>query len=227
MALWRRDASSASTPVWDLPVRLFHWVLVILVLSQAGTALVGGNAMEYHALGGYAILALVFFRILWGFVGGTHARFGDFVRGPVRVMRYSRSLFGGAPEEHLGHNPLGGWSVLLMLASLLTQALSGLFADDEVLTQGPLAKHVSDEVSSLATQIHDVNALMLLALIGLHVAAVLFYLLAKKDDLIKPMITGQKQVFPPPLHTSRYGNPFQAAILLACAGLAVFFLVRI
>jgi cytochrome b len=227
MAPSRLDTSSASTPVWDLPVRLFHWALVVLVISQAATALIGGNAMEYHALGGYAILALVIFRIVWGFVGGTHARFGDFVRGPARVMRYARALFGGAHVRHLGHNPLGGWSVLLMLASLLTQALSGLFADDEVLTQGPLAKHVSDEISSLATRIHDVNALLLLALIGLHVAAVLFHLLAKKDNLIKPMLTGRKLVLPPPVHPSRYGNPILAAILLTCAGLGVFFLVRI
>ncbi|MEQ1880017.1 MAG: cytochrome b/b6 domain-containing protein [Burkholderiales bacterium] len=227
MARSRLDTLPGSTPVWDLPVRLFHWALVVLVLSQAVTALIGGNAMEYHALGGYAILTLVIFRILWGFAGGTHARFGDFVRGPVRVMRYARSLFGEAHEGHLGHNPLGGWSVLLMLACLLTQTLSGLFADDEVLTQGPLAKHVSDEISSLATRIHDVNALVLLALIGLHVAAVFFYLLAKKDNLIKPMITGQKPVSPPPAHPSGYGNPLLAAILLACAGLGVFFLIRI
>ena len=138
----------ATTDVWDLPVRIFHWVLVLLVLSQVATATIGGNAMEFHALGGYAILALVLFRILWGFAGGTHARFRDFVRGPAAVARYAHRLIKGTAPSHRGHNPLGGWSVVLMLVSLLVQALTGLFANDDVMMEGPLAKHVSGDASA-------------------------------------------------------------------------------
>ena len=114
MAVRQRDRSVRT---WDLPVRVFHWALVLLVISQLVTASVGGNAMQFHAFGGYAILALVLFRILWGFLGGTHARFRDFVRGPGPVGRYAKSLLRGSHPSHRGHNPLGGWSVLAMLGS--------------------------------------------------------------------------------------------------------------
>jgi cytochrome b len=215
-----------SAPVWDLPVRVFHWALVLLVISQVVTASIGGNAMQLHALGGYSILALVLFRILWGFLGGTHARFRDFVRGPAAVIGYAKSLSKGPHVEHRGHNPLGGWSVLAMLGALLVQAATGLFANDDVMMEGPLVKHVSGRASEIATAIHDVNAAVLLALIAMHVAAVLFYLLARKQNLIAPMITGRK---PSAISTeaARYGKTWLAAILLACSAVTVYFVVRI
>jgi cytochrome b len=217
---------SRGTPVWDLPVRIFHWMLVLLVLSQIVTASIGGNAMQLHALGGYSILALVLFRILWGFLGGTHARFHDFMRGPAAVIRYAKSLSKGPHAEHRGHNPLGGWSVLAMLGSLLLQAATGLFANDDVMMEGPLVKHVSGRTSEIATAIHDVNAAVLLALVAIHVAAVLFYLLARKQNLIAPMISGRKHsgTF---AGDARYGSPWLAAILLGCSAAAVYFVVRI
>ena len=180
------------TEVWDLPLRLFHWALVLLVVSQVVTAWIGGNALEYHALGGYAILALVLFRLVWGFLGGTHARCADFVGGPASVLTYAKALWSGAAADHRGHNPLGGWSVLAMLASLLAQACTGLFANDDVMMEGPLVKHVSGRISEIATAIHDVNAVILMALISLHILAVLFYLFGKKQNLILPMINGRK-----------------------------------
>jgi cytochrome b len=215
-----------GTPTWDVPVRIFHSALVLLVLSQIVTASIGGNAMQFHAYGGYAILALVLFRVLWGFFGGTHARFRDFVRGPGPVMRYAKSLLKGPHAKHRGHNPLGGWSVLAMLGALLVQATSGLFANDDVMMEGPLAKHVSGRTSEIATAIHDVNATILLALIAIHIAAVLFYLLAKKENLIAPMITGCKPdaASAEPAH---YGKVWLAAILLGCCAAAVYFVVRI
>jgi cytochrome b len=218
--------SDRGVPTWDLPVRVFHWALVLLVISQLVTASIGGNAMQFHAFGGYAILALVLFRILWGFLGGTHARFHDFVRGPDPVIRYAKSIVRGPHPSHPGHNPLGGWSVLAMLGSLLVQATTGLFANDDVMTEGPLAKHVSDRTSEIATAIHDVNAAVLFALIAIHIAAVVFYLLAKEENLIAPMITGRKQ-FATSSESARRGSIWLAALLLGCSAAAVYFVIRI
>ena len=223
----RKNAPSRNgVAIWDLPVRIFHWLLVLLVLSQLVTASIGGNAMQFHAFGGYAILALVVFRVLWGFLGGTHARFRDFVRGPRAVMQYAGSILHGPHATHRGHNPLGGWSVLAMLGSLLMQAATGLFANDDVMMEGPLAKHVSGRASEIATAIHDVNAVVLITLVAVHIAAVLFYLLAKKENLIAPMITGCKQSATPN-ESTRYGSAWIAALLLGCSAAAVYFVIRI
>ncbi len=215
-----------GVPTWDLPVRIFHWALVLLVISQIVTASIGGNAMQFHAFGGYAILALVLFRVLWGFLGGTHARFRDFVRSPGAVVRYATSMPRGLHAAYRGHNPLGGWSVLAMLGSLLLQATTGLFANDDVMMEGPLVKHVSGHASAIATAIHDANAAVLLTLVAVHIAAVLFYLLAKKENLIAPMITGRKQSVTPD-ESARYGKLWLAAVLLGCSAAAVYFVIRI
>jgi cytochrome b len=221
-----RQRSDRGVPTWDLPVRVFHWALVLLVISQLVTASIGGNAMQFHAFGGYAILALVLFRIPWGFLGGTHARFRDFVRGPGPVIRYAKSILRGPHAANRGHNPLGGWSVLAMLGSLLVQASSGLFANDDVMMEGPLAKYVSDRASEIATAIHDVNAAVLLTLIAVHIAAVLFYLLVRKENLIVPMITGRK-LSATSSEPARYGSLWLAALLLGCCAAGVYFVVRI
>lgn len=222
------QTSTRLIPVWDLPVRIFHWALVLLVICQVATAQIGGNAMEYHALGGYAILTLVLFRIVWGFVGSRHARFADFLRGPVAVWRHLR----GQAAPTLGHNPAGGWSVVLMLVSLLTQALTGLFANDDIMMEGPLAKHVSSDASAFATLVHDVNAWVLLTLIALHLLAVLFYLFGKKQNLIGPLVTGRKKVagdqapFPAgsssPDNSAAGSNLLVAAAVLGAAATAVY-----
>ena len=215
----------ATTIVWDLPLRIFHWVLVLLVISQVVTATIGGNAMEFHALGGYTILTLVLFRILWGFAGGTHARFGDFLRGPAAVARYAQMLIKGTAESHRGHNPLGGWSVVVMLVSLLVQAVTGLFANDDVMMEGPLAKHVSGDASAMFTAIHDINAGILLTLISLHILAVLFYLFRRKRNLIGPMFTGRKPIELMDAWPPRAGNPWLAALLLGASSLLVYVVV--
>ena len=215
----------ATIVVWDLPLRIFHWVLVLLVISQIVTVSIGGNAMEYHALGGYTILTLVLFRIMWGFAGGTHARFVDFLRGPTTVARYAHMLVKGTGAAHRGHNPLGGWSVVLILASLLLQAMTGLFANDDVMMKGPLAKHVSEDASAMFTAIHDVNAGILLTLISLHILAVLFYLFRRKQDLIGPMFTGRKPIELADARPPRRGNPWLAALLLGVSSMVVYFVV--
>jgi len=216
----------ATNIVWDLPVRIFHWTLVLLVISQIVTATIGGNAMEFHALGGYAILTLVLFRVSWGFAGGTHARFADFLHGPAAVARYAHGIFKGTATTHRGHNPLGGWSVLLMLLSLLIQAGTGLFANDDVMMEGPLAKHVSEDTSAMFTAVHEVNAGILLTLIGIHILAVLFYLLRRKQDLILPMFSGRKPIELMDARPPRTGSPWLAALLLGACSLLVYFVVN-
>jgi cytochrome b len=182
----------AAIPVWDLPTRLFHWLLVVLVAVSFTAAVIGGNAMQYHEWSGFAILILLVFRITWGFVGSRTSRFSDFVKGPVAVWRYATDLVKGKSRSYLGHNPLGGWSVLAMLAVLLIQAATGLFANDDIITEGPLFLWVNKPVSDWLTGVHRLNRYLIMVLAATHVFAVLFYLLAKRENLIKPMITGIK-----------------------------------
>ena len=214
--------------VWDLPVRIFHWALLLLVVSQIVTVSIGGNAMEYHVLGGYALLALVTFRIVWGVIGTRTARFTDFVRGPGTIIRYVRTLTRADPDDRPGHNPLGGWSVLAMLASLLVQAVSGLFVDDEIMTTGPLWKYVSDDTASLFNTIHETNALVLLSLICVHLAAILYYLVRKKQNLILPMLSGRK---PAPDSQFESLRPFEgtlrALVVLGICAAGTWFIVTL
>jgi cytochrome b len=213
-------SDQGGAPVWDVPVRLFHWAVVALVIFSFVTAQIGGNAMQYHEWSGFTILTLVLFRLLWGFLGGTHARFGDFVRGPRAVIAYAAALRRDSPRYFAGHNPLGGWMVIALIVCLLVQTGTGLFANDDVMLEGPLAKHVSKGTSDLLSEVHEANFVVLATLITLHVAAALYYLLAKRENLIRPMLTGRKLppagVTPPP---ARGGSLALAALLLAlCAG---------
>jgi cytochrome b len=213
--------------VWDIPVRAFHWTLVVLVAISLVTAQIGGNAMQIHEWSGFTILTLVLFRLLWGVLGSTHARFNAFVRGPRAVWNYSTSLLRGRPPFHVGHNPLGGWMIVALLGSLLLQAGTGLFANDDIMTEGPLAKHVSKEISDLVSKIHEGNSKLLLALILVHVAAALYYLLARRDNLIASMVTGTKPIpegedIPAP----RGGPVWLAVLLLALCACVVYALVH-
>jgi cytochrome b len=180
--------------LWDMPVRFFHWAMLVLVVVQAFTGWRGGELMAWHVVSGYALLVLVVFRILWGFVGSTPARFASFIAGPVATFRFARRLFSREAVPQLGHNPLGGWSVILMLAALAIQGGTGLYANDGVVTEGPLARLVSIETSNLLTEIHRWSFRVLAVLAGLHVAAVAYHALFKKDDVMTPMFTGVKHV---------------------------------
>ena len=204
--------------VWDLPTRLFHWTLALLVALQYATGEFHFLDMRWHFWLGYATLAVVAFRVLWGFCGSQTSRFGDFLRGPRAVFAYIRALVSTNPQTHIGHNALGGWSVLALLASVAVQSVSGLFASDEIDTDGPLVAHVSDASVKLMTRVHHWNENVLLILVCLHVAAVLLYLLVKHDDLITPMITGVKRA----VHTQklRFANAWLAIVLFVlCAAL--------
>ena len=213
--------------VWDLPLRLFHWLLVVLVVVSWASAKIGGNAMQIHMLSGYTVLTLVLFRVLWGFFGSEHARFGAFVRGPARVIAYLKAMRTKEAERHLGHNPAAGWSVIAMLAVLLAQASTGLFSNDDIATEGPLAKLVSRAVSDRLTGIHHLNVKLLYALIALHLSAVAYYFFGKGENLVKPMLTGYKSGEAGTGERARIrGRTWLAAILLAaCAG-AVYLLVN-
>jgi len=205
--------------VWDTPTRTFHWLLVLLVAVSFVTGKLGGTAMVYHERSGACILGLVLFRIVWGFVGGRQARFAAFVRGPAKVVDYVRTFLRPEAKPYLGHNPLGGWSILAMLAALSLQAVTGLFATDDILTEGPLVHWVSGATSQWLTRVHHMNATLLTALVGLHVGAIAFYRVVKGENLVKPMIVGYK-LWPEPVGT----KPSSA---LLAAGLAVVLAVGI
>jgi len=183
-----------SAPVWDGFVRVFHWSLVALFVISVITGKVGGNAIAWHMWSGYAILALVLFRILWGFVGGEYARYGSFLSSPGRAFRFAKGLMGKTHEYVVGHNPVGGWMVLALLLLLATQAVLGLFSNDEIATTGPLARYISDEASIKLMSRHRLIGDLLLIMVGVHIAAVLFHLFVKKENLVRAMFSGRKEL---------------------------------
>jgi cytochrome b len=210
--------------VWDLPTRLFHWLLVMLVLISFVTGEHGGLWMRYHKLSGYCILGLIVFRLAWGFVGGQYARFSAFVRGPGAVLHYARNLLHDDAPGYIGHNPMGGWSVVAMISCLLVQAATGLFANDDIMTEGPLYPWVSKATSDWLTRIHLFNQGLILALVAVHVMAILFYLFIKRENLIRPMFTGHKSW---PGDGQASTNRLARALLIAGLGaLGVYLLVR-
>ena len=205
--------------IWDLPTRVFHIVLALAVSGLVVTGEVGGNAMQIHFLLGYLVLALVFFRLIWGVVGGHWSRFVNFVTGPAELIGYVQSLRVKQAAHNVGHNPLGALSVLGMLAALLLQVLSGFMSDDEISNSGPWVALVSGDWVSLATQYHgDIGKVLLIILVLLHVVIVLFYKRVKNEDLITPMLTGDK-VLPtqtPESRDSLTSRLFALSILAGC-----------
>jgi cytochrome b len=215
----KRDAVT----VWDLPTRLFHWVLVALIVLQYASGELGLFSMDWHFCLGYATLALIVFRVLWGFFGSTTSRFPHFVRGPLAVWRYTVALLQGRAHGAIGHNPLGGWSVLVMLASVALQSVTGLFSTDDLETTGPLAARVSEATVKWMTRIHHWNRYVLLLLIVLHLAAVLAHWVWRRDNLVAPMVHGRKRIeVTAPM---RAASPWIALALLAVSALAVWALV--
>ena len=219
-------AGERDVPVWDLGIRFFHWALLALIITSFVTVKVGGNAMTYHAWSGYCILALLVFRLVWGFVGGTHARFTSFVRGPGAVIGYLKGMFDRSGHQStLGHNAMGAMSVLAILAALLFQAVSGLFVNDDIAFEGPLYKWVGKELSDKITGLHHLNEKVIIALVLLHIAAIAFYFFYHKENLVRPMVTGVKRVRGA-VAESRHGSAALAIILLAASGVGVYFLIN-
>lgn len=182
-------AGGARVVLWDLPTRVVHWALVLLIPFSWWSA--EEHHMDWHRLSGYVIVGLLVFRLIWGLVGSSSARFADFVRGPSAVVAYARGQ-GGAV---LGHNPMGGWSVVALLALLVTQVSLGLFAVDiDGLESGPLSHWVSFDAGRTAAEWHEGAFKLLQVLIALHIAAVLFYLFVRRDNLVAAMFSGAKIV---------------------------------
>ncbi|WP_198970256.1 cytochrome b/b6 domain-containing protein [Xylophilus sp. ASV27] len=208
--------------VWDLPTRLFHWSLATITVALVVTAKLGGNAMEWHLRLGYAMLALLAFRLVWGLVGGRWSRFASFACTPARLRRYLRGEGDGAVDS-VGHTPLGALAVCTMLAALLLQVASGLTSDDEIAFAGPLARFVSGDTVGLASWYHkEVGQYLLYVLVALHLLAILFYALIRKRALIGPMLHGDKRL-PMPAPSSRDDARSlvgAAAVLAACGALA-------
>jgi cytochrome b len=176
--------------VWDLPTRLFHWTLALCIVLGIIFVKIGGNAMQWHAYCGYFALALVVFRIIWGFAGSWHARFANFVPSSKRLVAYLKGETAGG----LGHNPLGALSVIALLLAVLLQASTGFFADDDIFFQGPLTKYVSNATVAFLTSVHRFNQYIIMSLVALHIGAILFYQIYKKESLVGPMITGDKKI---------------------------------
>jgi len=178
--------------VWDLPTRVFHWALVICIVALVISGQIGGNAMPWHFRFGYAVLTLLLFRLTWGLVGGRWSRFGAFIYAPRSVINYLKGQ--GRPEDSVGHNPIGAASVFAMLAVLLAQVASGLFSDDEIAFAGPLTHLVANRWVELASNYHsDIGKWLLLALVVLHILAILVYL-RRKHNLIGAMLHGDKEL---------------------------------
>ena len=202
--------------VWDLPTRIFHWALALTVVGSVVSAKIGGNAMVWHFRFGALVLALVAFRILWGLVGGRWSRFASFIYAPATVLRYLRGQ--ARSDEHLdvGHNPLGSFSVFALLGFLGLQVATGLVADDEIANVGPLNRFASSQLVSQASSWHkDFGQWVLVALVVLHIAAIAFYLVSKRVNLVRPMVVGDK-VVPAGTPASADGLP-QRLLALALA----------
>jgi cytochrome b len=213
--------------VWDLPTRLFHWSLAACIVGLVATGYTGGSAMNWHARIGYAALALLLFRLLWGVVGGRWSRFSSFLYSPGSVINY---LHGRPHPDHLiGHNPLGAASVFAMLAVLLAQVATGLVGDDEISFTGPLNRFVESSKGLAATWYHKrVGQWLLLALVVLHIGAVLYYLVRRKDNLIRAMVGGDKALArPAPESRDTAGTRLLALGLLAACSAAVAWLVSL
>jgi cytochrome b len=219
-------AAAARIRVWDLPTRIFHWTLATLVVFSFTTGKIGGGWMDWHLKSGYAVLTLLLFRLAWGIVGSSTSRFCAFIRGPVAFYRYASDLAARRQRTIIGHNPVGGWMVLFMLLVLLAQAGTGLFSDDEIATQGPLAEKVSNAVVARMSSFHHTNGWVIAVAVGVHVLAIAFYWFGLKDNLVKPMWSGWRAVDAgveqPPMRAA-----WLAAILLGIASAAVYWLVAV
>ncbi|GAA5157529.1 cytochrome b/b6 domain-containing protein [Viridibacterium curvum] len=207
--------------VWDLPLRFFHWLLLAAV-ATAFYAIKTDN-IELHAKAGYCVLALLIFRIIWGFIGGSNARFLNFIKGPGAILAYLR---GKTDPNATGHNPLGALSVLGLLGVLLVQSITGLFNhSDDYFFDGPLYNKIGSELFGQLNEVHEILEVVILALIGLHIAAILFYRFVKRDNLVKPMITGSKDVPADATTPDATGGRWWLGLIALAVGLGVIWYI--
>ncbi|NVK20158.1 MAG: cytochrome b/b6 domain-containing protein [Methylocystaceae bacterium] len=215
-------------PAWDIPTRLFHWLLVALIASAYLTYEFGDVTMTYHMWNGYAILTLCLYRLLWGLIGSNTARFSQFIKGPGAIIGYLKSARTATPQKFLGHNPAGALMVLVLLALIIGQGSMGLFTTDEILVEGPLVFLASSDWVDLAGSLHRIGFWVIMGFVALHVVAAFFYLFVKKENLIRPMVTGNKEAESVPAgETLQPRSPLLALICLAISAGVVWFAVNI
>ena len=210
--------------VWDLPVRLVHWLIVLVVAGSWATHYAGVEWFAWHRRLGYMVLVLVAFRILWGFTGTRHARFGHFLRGPRAILDY---LLGRTTERPVGHNPVGALGVVALLGVLLVQATTGLFANDEIMNAGPFYGWIDPALSNRLTTLHRQSSDVLLVLIGVHVLAVAWHVLGQRRPLLKAMLTGRKPAAEVPAEQAIAGSRTALALaIVAVLAVALALAVR-
>lgn len=208
--------------VWDLPVRLVHWLIVLAVAGSWATHYAGIEWFAWHRRLGYAALVLVVFRVAWGFVGTRHARFGSFLRGPREILDYLRGRAAGAC---VGHNPLGALGVVALLGVLLLQASTGLFANDEIMNAGPFYGWIDPALSNRLTTLHRLSSDALLVLIALHVLAVAWHVLGRRQPLLRAMFTGRKPAADVPVEQAIAGSRTVLALAIVAVLATAFAIV--
>jgi cytochrome b len=205
--------------VWDLPTRLFHWLIVLLLPASYVSERL--NLMDLHMALGLTTMALLLFRVAWGFIGSDTARFGKFLASPLAAFRHLARIGVREPDTEIGHNAAGGWMVLLMLVLLAVQVGAGLCANDGGGSEGPLAKYVGERWSDRLSLVHEINFKLILAAVALHVTAIVVYAAVKRHNLLRPMITGKKRL-PAATRAPRLASPLLALlVLLAAAAVAI------
>lgn len=213
-----KHPSNAEVRIWDLPLRLFHWLLAGAIATCLYTGLDGGfEEMDWHQRSGYLVLGLVVFRLAWGFLGTRHARFSSFLRGPGPVVAYARNLLTRSAAHAPGHNPLAGWTITTTLAVIAVQAGTGLFATDDLFIEGPLAHLAEGELSSTLNTIHGVGQWSVGSLVALHLSAILWHRFMLGEHIIRPMITGRGKgsTSDPGIGPERFGTAAVAAAVAA------------
>jgi cytochrome b len=200
--------------VWDLPLRLFHWLLVASMVASYITAKLIDDR-QWHFYVGYWTLGLLIFRILWGFLGPRHARFTNFVRSPSAIWLYFKGLLKKGSSPSIGHNPVGGLMVLVMLVLMTLQAVTGLFTTDAVIWAGPYNPAVSENTASLLSTVHYWNFNFILAAVGLHIAAIVFYAFYKNQNLVVPMLHGHKPAVLVPEHEAIRSSQLLKALVVS------------
>ena len=217
----RQTVLRLSMKVWDAPTRLFHWAVVILIACSYAS--IRADRLDLHFLSGYALLTLLLFRLAWGFVGSETSRFSQFLRSPAQGIRHLGGFFRPEADDQVGHNAAGGWMVLVLLGDLGLQIVLGLFSNDDVLNEGPLAHWVGKAWSDRLTAYHAINFNVILGLIALHVVAIIAYAAIKKHNLLRPMITGRKRL-PGATRQPRMASSLLALLLLALSACLVWVL---
>ncbi len=209
--------------VWDAPTRLFHWSIVLLIVLSYVS--VRQEWISVHFWSGYAMLTLILFRIVWGFVGSETSRFRQFLRSPVAGLRHLASFAGPrAPDTEIGHNAAGGWIVLAFLGILLFQTVTGLFTGDDTGPLGPLGGHVDKATGMRIGNLHELSFNVILGLTALHVVAIVAYAVVKRHDLVRAMVTGRKRL-PATLRQPRFASPVLALAILFGAACVVWAVV--